>query len=135
MPPKFNSKDPEIVKLVELFQSIGFTQSKAAETTKSPKVAALLKDIIERNKLSERHVDDKKGSLLSGLAVQGSGLDDAQRTFIVETILDGKLKSSEQVTGCVSLIAQRGGSSKPHLISCGEIRRKQRYTGWRRERF
>ena len=99
MPPKFDPNDPEIIKLVDLFQSIGFTKAKATETAKSPKNATALKDIIEKNKLSEQNVDDKKASLLSTLAIQGTKLEDAQKSYIVNAILADELKSSEQVTG------------------------------------
>lgn len=99
MSRKFDPTDPEIVKLVELFQSIGFTKAKATETAKSSKNASALKDIIDKNNLSEKNLDDKKATLVSSLAIQGAKLGDSEKSYIVDAILDGKLKSSEQVSG------------------------------------
>lgn len=99
MPPKFDPNDPEVAKLIALFQTIGFSPAKATETAKSPKNAASLRDIIEKNDLSSRDLDDKKASLISALAIQGSKLEDAEKTYIVNAILDDRLKSAEQVSG------------------------------------
>lgn len=99
MPPKFDPNDPNVAALVALFQSVGLSQSKAVESAKSPKNAASLKDIITSNNLVERQLDDKKLSLVSTLAVQGFKLDDERKSYVVEAIVDGRLKSSEQVNG------------------------------------
>ncbi|EJD01141.1 glutaminyl-tRNA synthetase [Fomitiporia mediterranea MF3/22] len=107
-PPKFDPNDPEVVELIDLFQAVGFTKAKATETAKSPKNALALKDIIEKNNLRERNDDDKKASLLSGLAIQGSKLGDAEKRYIVEAILDGRLKSSEQVSAAVKFMEASG---------------------------
>lgn len=99
MPPKFNPDDPETAELIMLFQTIGFSKAKATETAKNAKNASALKEIIQKNDLSSRNVDDKKGSLLAGLASQGSKLGGAEKQYITEAILDGRLKSTEQVSG------------------------------------
>lgn len=99
MAPKFDPNDPEVAKLIDLFQTIGFSKAKATETAKSTKNASALKDLIEINRLSERKSDEKKASLLSGLSGQGSKLGDAEKSYVVDAILDGRLKSAEQVSG------------------------------------
>lgn len=104
-PPKFDKSDPEVSKLIALFQqAIGFTEAKATETCKNAKNAAALRDLIQQNNLAERSLDDKKGSLLNHLAVQGSSLENTGRSYIVEAVLDGRLKSTDQVTGIFSLL-------------------------------
>ena len=98
-PPKFDPEDPEVKKLIELFQAIGFSKPKATETAKSAKTSTILKDIIEKNNLSSRSPDEKKVSLISNVAIQGAKLGDAEKTYVVEAIYDEKLKSAEQVSG------------------------------------
>ena len=97
MPPK--ADNPETAELIELFKSIGLTQSKAAEAAKSLKSAAVLKEIIETNKLSEKQIEEKQAVLLASLAVQGSKLGEREREYAVEAILDGRLKTTDQVSG------------------------------------
>ncbi|THH11712.1 hypothetical protein EW145_g470 [Phellinidium pouzarii] len=95
-------------EIIELFQSIGFTKAKATETAKSAKNASALKEIIEKNSLSERNIDDKKASLVSGLTIQGSKLSDSEKSYIVEAILDGRLKSADQVFAAIKFIDTEG---------------------------
>ncbi len=89
----------ETAELIELFKSIGLTQSKAAEAAKSPKSAATLKDIIEKKQLAGKDLDEKTSVLLAAVAVQSSKLGDAERGYAVDAILDGRLKSTDQVSG------------------------------------
>lgn len=87
--------------LVPLFKSIGLTQAKAAEAAKSPKSANLLKDIIEQKSLVGT-LDDKQAGLVAAFAVQLSkteAVTDEGRTYIIDKIIEGKLKSVDQVTG------------------------------------
>lgn len=97
MAPKGDS--PETAELIELFKSIGLTQSKAAEAAKSAKSAVTLKDIIERHGLVQRDIEEKQAVLLASLAVQGSKLGEAERDYAVSAILDSRLKSTDQVSG------------------------------------
>ena len=119
MPPKFDPTDPEVVKLIELFQSIGFTKAKATENVKSAKNASALKDIIEKNGLSNKGLDDKKATLVSGLAIQGAKLGDAEKSYVVDAILSGRLKSAEQVSG--ELLVGRQNARIQTSDSCREI--------------
>ena len=97
MPPKAPSADT--AELIELFKSIGLTQSKAAEAAKSPKSAATLKDIIEKKQLAGKDLDEKTSVLLAAVAVQSSKLGEDERGYAVDAILDGRLKSTDQVSG------------------------------------
>ncbi|KAI0729306.1 glutaminyl-tRNA synthetase [Fomitopsis betulina] len=96
MPPK--GDNPETAEIIALFKTIGLTQPKAAEAAKSPKSAAVLKEIIETNKLAEKHIEEKQAVLLASFAVQGSKLGDREREYAVEAILDGRLKTTDQVS-------------------------------------
>ena len=97
MAPKADA--PETAELIELFKKIGLTQSKAAEAAKSPKSASTLKGIIESHDLVSKNLDEKQAVLLAALAVQGAKLGDGERSYVVAAILDGRLKTTDQVSG------------------------------------
>lgn len=99
MSPRADSYDT--TDLIELFKSIGLTQSKAAEAAKSPKSAAMLKDIIEDHALVDKQLEEKQAVLLASLAVQGSKLGGGERGYAVSAILDGRVKSTDQVSGAL----------------------------------
>ncbi|KAI0722233.1 glutaminyl-tRNA synthetase [Cerioporus squamosus] len=102
MAPKADA--PETAELIELFKKIGLTQSKAAEAAKSPKSATTLKGIIESHDLVNKNLDEKQAVLLAALAVQGSKLGDAERSYAVSAILDGRLKTTDQVAEAVKYL-------------------------------
>jgi glutaminyl-tRNA synthetase len=90
--------------LVPLFRSIGLSQAKAQEATKSPKHAAVLKNIIENHPmLSQSGLGDKQAGLvvtLAGSLVKSSGIAGHGETeLIVSKIVDEKLKTVDQVSG------------------------------------
>ncbi|KAI0650231.1 glutaminyl-tRNA synthetase [Trametes meyenii] len=96
MAPKADT--PETAELFELFKKIGLTQNKAAEAAKSPKSASTLRSIIESHDLISKDLDEKQAVLLAALAVQGSKLGEAERSYGVNAILDGRLKTTDQVS-------------------------------------
>ena len=98
MPPKATTS-ADTAELIELFKSIGLTQAKAAEAAKSAKSAATLKDVIEKKHLADKNLDEKTSVLLATLAVQSSKLGEPERDYVVDAILDGRLKSTDQVSG------------------------------------
>ncbi|OCH92179.1 glutaminyl-tRNA synthetase [Obba rivulosa] len=102
MTPKADGADT--ADLIELFKSIGLTQSKAAEAAKSAKSAATLKDIIQTHGLIEKNLEEKQAVLLASLAVQGGKLGESERGYVVSAILDGRLKSTDQVTAAVKYL-------------------------------
>ncbi|RDX53657.1 glutaminyl-tRNA synthetase [Lentinus brumalis] len=102
MAPKADA--PETAELIDLFKKIGLTQSKAAEAAKSPKSATTLKGIIESHDLVNKNLDEKQAVLLATLAVQGSKLGDAERSYAVSAILDGRLKTTDQVAEAVKYL-------------------------------
>jgi glutaminyl-tRNA synthetase len=96
------SKNHNAAEFVPLFKTMGLSDSKAAEAAKSPKSASILKELIESNSSISQGVEEKQASLIVALA---SSLSKAgvvgteERTYIVVKILDGSLKSVDQVAG------------------------------------
>ncbi|KIK67946.1 hypothetical protein GYMLUDRAFT_36751 [Collybiopsis luxurians FD-317 M1] len=90
--------------LIPLFKSIGLTQAKAAEASKSPKSAATLKNLIDKYSLDSRGLDEKQAGLvaaLAGLLAKSSGVEDQSEKYVLDRILNAKLKSVDQVTAAV----------------------------------
>ena len=105
---KFDANDPATASLIAEFQSIGLTQAKATDMARNPKNASSLSNLINANSLSEKNIESKRGSLLTTLAVSGIHLGKPERTYITRAIVDGRLKTSEQVAGTTTqLVAQR----------------------------
>ena len=101
MAPKA-SDAAETAELVELFKKIGLTQSKAAEAAKSAKSATALRAIVDAHALATREppLEEKQAVLLAALAVQSAGkLADGERDYAVGAVLDGRLKTTDQVAG------------------------------------
>lgn len=91
------SADP----LVALFQALKLSKAKAVEAAKSPKSAAVLKNLIEENDLIGK-LDEKQAGLVAAFASQVAKKDSvgsAESKYVIGKILDGKLKSTDQVTG------------------------------------
>ena len=106
MPPKPTLTAEEIDVLAKKFETIGLNRAKAKDAAKSPKIAEPLKHLIETFGLSERSVNDKQASLLVHLAPPSSRLaGDKERGYIVDKIIEGKLKSTDQVNGESVLVA------------------------------
>ncbi|KAF4601983.1 hypothetical protein EYR40_005184 [Pleurotus pulmonarius] len=107
MSSKTGNLDASADPLIALFKSIGLNQAKAAEAAKSPKAAAILKDIIEKHALATTSLDDKQASLFVALASaisKASDVGEQETSYIVARILDGKLKSVDQVSVAVKYV-------------------------------
>lgn len=101
MPPKFDPKDPAVAELIATFRTIGLSPSKATDAARNPKNAAALRDLIVANSLNAAPLDEKRASLIATLAIQAGGLGEGERTYAVDAIVDGRLKSVDQVSGNV----------------------------------
>jgi glutaminyl-tRNA synthetase len=108
-PPKGTS--PETAAYIDLFISIGLTRAKASEAAKSAKSAALLQGLIERHALTGGRIDEKQAGLVAALAVQGAKIGDDEQGYVVNAIIDGRLKSTDQVNGA----SQRHRNSSFHI--------------------
>ena len=100
-----------------LFKALGLTQAKAAEAAKSPKSAATLKDIIDTHGLAGKNVEEKQAVLLAALAVAGSKLAIPERSYAVDAILNGRLKSTDQVSG-EQYVSSTSYSCSQYVILC-----------------
>lgn len=100
MPPK-PKPDPISDPLVALFKSIGLPQSKAIEANKNPKVAAALRDLIDAHDLASVGLDEKRAVLVTAFAgnVVKIELGEEEKAFVVKEILEGRVKSVDQVSG------------------------------------
>ncbi len=88
--------------LVQLFQSIGLSQAKALEAAKSPKPAAILKEIIEQKELVRKELDEKKAGLVVALASalsKSPNVANSERDYVLDKVLTSDLKSVDQVNG------------------------------------
>ncbi|KAF8639647.1 hypothetical protein AX17_000912 [Amanita inopinata Kibby_2008] len=98
---KSGAADP----LLDLFKSIGLTHAKATEAAKSPKAAAILRDIIQNNKIvSSGILNEKQASLVAALAgalVKAGTVAPAEREYIITKIVENKFKSNDQVNAAV----------------------------------
>jgi len=93
-------------ELVSLFTKIGLTKARAEEIIKSPKSAAILKEIIESNP-GITSFDDKKITLLPSLSIalsKSTGIDPVRRDYAVKAILDSKLTTIDQISGTFSML-------------------------------
>lgn len=99
MPPKFDPNDPAIVELISLFKSSGISEVKALEAVRNPKTSAALKQLVLDNRFNEKPLDDKSAGLLASLASQGSKLGDDGRDYIARAVADGRLKTTDQLSG------------------------------------
>ena len=85
-----------------LFKSIGLTDSKAAEAAKSAKSAAILKELIESDATVAAGVEEKKANLIVSLSSslsKAGNVGAQERDFVLAKILDGSLKTVDQVSG------------------------------------
>jgi glutaminyl-tRNA synthetase len=98
---------PETTAYIDLFKSIGLTQAKASEAAKNAKSAALLQGLIERHALAGGRIDEKQAGLVAALAVQGAKVGESEQGYVVNAIIGGRLKSTDQVNGA-SLRPQQG---------------------------
>ncbi|EIM88595.1 glutamine-tRNA ligase [Stereum hirsutum FP-91666 SS1] len=105
MPPKASSNAADTAPLIDLFKSIGLTQAKAAEAAKNPKSATIFKDLIEKYALVGK-LDEKQAGLVAALAVQLSktNVGEEEKSYVVNAILDGRLKSVDQVNAAVKYV-------------------------------
>ncbi|KAI0306840.1 glutamine-tRNA ligase [Multifurca ochricompacta] len=95
---------PETETYIDLFKSIGLTHAKAAEAAKSAKSAAVLQGLIERHALTGGRIDEKQAGLVAALAVQGVRIGEDERGYVVNAIVDRRLKSTDQVNAAVKYL-------------------------------
>lgn len=95
---------PSSEDLISLFKSAGLPQSKAAEATKNAKGAAVLRDLVLSYNLVSAGLSEKQAVLVSALSLQlgkAQNIGGEERAYIVNAILEEKLKSVDQVNVAV----------------------------------
>ncbi|KAI6003687.1 glutaminyl-tRNA synthetase [Pisolithus albus] len=100
---------PSSEDLISLFKSAGLPQSKAAEATKNAKGAAILRDLVLSYNLVSAGLSEKQAVLVSALSLQlgkAQNIGGEERAYIVNAILEEKLKSVDQVNGFAVTAAQ-----------------------------
>jgi len=114
---------PETTAYIDLFKSIGLTQAKASEAAKNAKSAALLQGLIERHVLTGGHIDEKQAGLVAALAVQGAKIGEDERDHVVDAIIDGRLKSTDQVNGASRCPCHGGSEAHGGAFSRSQVSR------------
>lgn len=92
---------------IPLFKSIGLSQAKAAEAAKNAKSANVLHNLIVSYDLTKAHLDEKQATLVTALAGQlakTESIEPSEQDFAVKAILQGKLKSVDQVNAAVKYL-------------------------------
>lgn len=108
MPPKFNPEAPENASLISLFSSLGLSKNAAENLVRAPKQSAPFKALIDDYDLAGKTFDDKQAAALVKLSAIGGKLQSPERGFVVSKIVDGSLKSPDQVTGMSRRARARG---------------------------
>ena len=114
-----------------LFKTIGLTDSKAAEAAKSAKSAAILKELIESNATVAGGVEEKQANLvvsLSSSLSKAGNVGAQKRDFVVAKILDGSLKTVDQVSGEPYRCSLPCTHHSEVVLSCCEVCGDSRYS-------
>lgn len=102
-------------ELVELFRNIGLTDKKAVDIAKNKKVSDSFVVILKEGDIADlSKVDEKKLNLLHALAVESKNASEepiAGRSLATVAILDGRLKTTLQVTEAFKYIKANGSDS------------------------
>jgi glutaminyl-tRNA synthetase len=99
MPPKFNPEAPENASLITLFSSLGLSNNAALNLVRTPKQSAPFKSLIDDYNLAGKTFDERQAAALVKLSATGGKLESPERGYVVGKIVDGSLKSPDQVTG------------------------------------
>jgi len=100
--------DPAANPLVPVFTKFGLSQTKAIEAVKSSKGAQVLKEIIDASEQLAAGVDEKVATLVTSFASLLSKAPEKvgsdERTYLVEAIISGRLKTQDQLKGMCSVL-------------------------------
>ncbi|KAF7967935.1 hypothetical protein HWV62_32519 [Athelia sp. TMB] len=111
MPPKPKA-DPAADPAIALFKALGLPQAKAIEANKNPKAAAALRALVAAHDLTaDGGLDEKRAVLITALAghvAKADALGAAEQAFVVGEVLDGRLKSVDQVSAAAKYVETHG---------------------------
>ncbi|KAN0064519.1 Glutaminyl-tRNA synthetase [Thecaphora frezii] len=97
MAPKVDVNDPENARLLELFASISLTGPKAIDTLNNPKHTAAIESAILDHQLAAKNLDPKTSTLVVAAATAKDATDPANRSYVIQRVLDASLKSADQI--------------------------------------
>lgn len=107
MPPKADTSDPNVQRLLEQFATISFTGQKANEAVRNIKKAEVLSLLIEKNSLGDKKLDTKGGALI--VAASSNPPNDLafdSRDYVVQRIIDGSLSTTDRVAEACKYMAR-----------------------------
>jgi glutaminyl-tRNA synthetase len=99
MPPKIDPNSPENTALISLFTSLGLASNSATELIRQPKSGVAFKSLIDEFQLEGKTFDEKQAGALVKLSAAGGKLGAEKRGYVVEKIVQGDLKTPDQVVG------------------------------------
>lgn len=88
----------DIEQLAAYFEQCGLAPTAANETARG-KQANSAKALFSANKLETKQVSTKQGLLALQIAKDGQKLTDESKTYVLDAVLDNRLKAPDQVTG------------------------------------
>lgn len=86
-----------VEELTAYFQSCGFSEMRAVESAKG-KAGAQAHAFFVANELEKKGTTDKQGHFALAIAKEVK-LGEAERSYALEAVVDGRLKAVDQVTG------------------------------------
>jgi len=111
MAPKVDTSDPAVASLLDLFaSSLSLTGPKALDIVKQPKQATALAGTIKALNLSA--LDAKRGALVVSAVTAASG-SEGKRRYVVARVLDGSLRTNDQVTTALKYLEKVEGDGGP----------------------
>ncbi|OCF36927.1 glutamine-tRNA ligase [Kwoniella heveanensis BCC8398] len=104
MPPKFDPSTPENAALIALFEGLGLANKSATELVRQPKSGVAFKTLIDEYNLSDKKFDEKQAGALVKLSASAGKLGPAEKGYVVDKIVNGSLKTQDQVAAAVKLL-------------------------------
>ncbi|KAI8344146.1 tRNA synthetases class I, catalytic domain-containing protein [Chlamydoabsidia padenii] len=90
--------------LIPVFMKIGLSEQKAKDTAKNKKLAPTLESVIDEAKVRDSGCNKEVGNLLYNLASTITKEAQPHRTFIVNKIIKGDLKTTDQVGAAIKFV-------------------------------
>ncbi|PWN53776.1 putative glutamine-tRNA ligase [Violaceomyces palustris] len=121
MAPKVDVNDPAVKSLLELFATISLTGPKALETVKNKKFSNAIADAIKSNGLSDKGLDTKSSALVVTAATSCADLEPTKRDYVIQRVLDGSLKTTDQINTASKYVANLPGQPEANEfdVECG----------------
>lgn len=93
-----------VEQLTSYFAACGMLDALAAQTAKG-KLALPAQTLFQANRLAERGLSEKQALLAFQVAKDGAKLGGEAKNYAVQAVVDGRLKSPDQVAGALAAVA------------------------------